>query len=191
MKTYNYTIVTIILLILLSACSNDDDNNTANGEVNIIQSVIAEENLSTISFLVVSNPPEVERGVVFSTSINGEITKIGRSDITGDATIYRIFDVANHSIIQEFTIPDSGVSNMLVLATPISIEAGKKYIISSNNTKPYGVSRQDAQDFLPSSKNNITLEKTVTKDGPPGTLPDAIERYDILYGVPLFVFSPN
>jgi len=182
--------ISLLFVAFIVSCSSDDDNSRTS-EVNIIQSAIAEENLSSTSFLVIANRPEIERGVVFSATLDGKITKIGRSNITGDATVYRVFDVANNNIIQEVTIPDSGESNMQSLAMPITIEAGKKYIISSNNINPYGISRQDAQAFLPYTKYNLTLEKTVFKIGPPGTFPNENDMYNVIYGVPLFTFLPN
>lgn len=140
-----------------------------------------------------------ELGVVFSSSVAGKLTQLGRKMPEPGSYRIIVWDFDTKVVLMQKTVEQSTPDKLTLNdVNVLALTANKKYVISINNqssgvNKKYGFAyKTGVSDFMPFTKGSILVYNACYRNTATPLFPDVVTnvKYE-LYGYPEFTFIPD
>lgn len=187
---FNFSIC--FLIILISACTKSNTPSpTLNPEIKPIQK--AESQVVYYNRLLNNGyTTSFEHGITFSSSANGEITKVGGK--VPKAGNYRItvWDDSSRAVLTTTYADLDSINYKYVSIAPIDVRANKRYVVSINVLKEaFEIRDNTGIDFMPFYADGITIHYYSDAKTSTQTFPDRYTYTNKIAGLVDFVFMAD
>lgn len=191
-RFYYSSLILAVFFIVLVSCKKDEDPGVKPGET-VMVSLLEESTWTQTTASAVS----WELGYVFSTSVNGKITKLSCKMPEPGIYTVSLWEQTGKSLLRQKTIEQStpekfseaGIDEFLV-------EKDKKYVISINTVvggsakKFYAISNSNSNIF-PIVRGSILIQSSVYKAIATPKFPDGGSETGRMFGFADFTFIPD
>ncbi len=192
----NLGVYVILLAASLTSC---DKNEAAKPSENPITTLLSEQSEALTVVQIRSNSFH-ESGVVFSSSVAGNLTQLGSK--LPDAGIYvvTLWDFDSEQLLLQKTVEQEVPDKLTLTDTEVvPLTINKNYVISINNRSGQRIQGAFTQafkasggDILPATKGSITMHASRSGGGSTIAFPtSSLNQFSAIIGFPEFTFIPD